>query len=314
MIKISDEIKVGAIALVTIVAFIWLYSFLKGQGLFSNTDKYHILYDDISGLEESSPVEVNGYKVGIVQDVKLLNDGSGKILVNISIEKGVILPEESTAEITTASLIAGMKIRLILGERDEYYINGDTIPGRLAVSIIDKVEYGFDPVIAKADSLLTNLNLFMISLNSILTPGFNENIKNTVDNLDSVSSGLADILMSREEEIQNFISDLSQFSSMLARNQGKLDTVISNFTAISDSLANHNISGTLTNLDNSIMETSRLLNNLNKGDGSAGKFMTDDSLYINLSNSLESLNILLTDLKENPGKYVHFSLFGGKQK
>jgi len=314
MIKISDEVKVGIIALITIVAFIWLYSFLKGQGLFSNTDKYHILYNDISGLEESSPVEVNGYKVGIVQDVRLLNDGSGKILVNISIEKGVNLPLESTAEITTASLIAGMKIKLKLGERVEYYKNGDTIPGRLAVSIIDKVEGGFDPVMAKADSLLTNLNLFMVSLNSIMTPGFNESIKNTVDNLDSVSSGLDEILESREKDILKFISDLSQFSSMLARNQWKLDTVFSNFTTISDSLASHNISGTLTKLDNSIMETSRLLDNLNKGEGSAGKLMTDDSLYINLSNSLESLNILLADLKENPGKYVHFSLFGGKQK
>jgi len=209
MIKISDEIKVGAVALVTIAAFIWLYSFLKGQGLFNNTDRYHIIYEEISGLEESSPVEVNGYKVGIVQDVKLLNDGSGKILVNISIDKGVLLPVKTVAEITTASLIAGMKIQLQLGNSGVFYSNGDTIPGRLAESIIDKVESGFDPLVLKTDSLISYLNIFMASLNSIMTPDFNNNLRSTVNNLDSISVGVDNILKSKEKEIELFIENLS---------------------------------------------------------------------------------------------------------
>jgi phospholipid/cholesterol/gamma-HCH transport system substrate-binding protein len=116
MKKLSNEVKVGAIALITIVAFIWLYNYLKGKNLFSSTATYYSVYEDVGGLTESNPVEINGYKAGVVQSINLINDKSGRLLVKLSIDKDYVIPENTVAEITTASLIAGMKIRLLFGD------------------------------------------------------------------------------------------------------------------------------------------------------------------------------------------------------
>ncbi|MEZ5000836.1 MAG: MlaD family protein [Bacteroidales bacterium] len=127
------------------------------ENVFSNTDRYTIIYDNVAGLGESSPVEVNGFKAGIVHHVRLVNDGSGLISVQISVLKDIRIPVGSVAEITTATLIAGMKIQMVMSESSEFYQNGDTIPEGVAISIFDKVlNPGFEPVMGKADSLLSN--------------------------------------------------------------------------------------------------------------------------------------------------------------
>ncbi|MEZ4998748.1 MAG: MlaD family protein [Bacteroidales bacterium] len=125
--KISHEVKVGGVALITIIAFILMFQFLKGTALFTSTDTYHIVYDNISGLTESNPVEINGYQAGVVQDVRLINDGSGRILVSLSVDRHFNIPKDTRAEITTATLIASMKIVLRMGESSEMCHNHDTI-------------------------------------------------------------------------------------------------------------------------------------------------------------------------------------------
>lgn len=314
MKKLSHEVRVGAIALIIIVLFIWLFSFLKGQNLFSSTDRYTIIYTNVAGLEESSPVEINGYKAGIVNHVKLMNDGSGRISVQISIIKDFKLPEESVAEITTATLIAGMKIRMLMSDRSTYYHSGDTIPGQVAISILDKVESNFEPVMGKVDSLITGLEKAVASFNLLLTNDFIEDLKLTGDNISGSTSSLRKIASETESTIPELIEGMNSFTMMLKNNTGKLENTITNLSSISDSISSADINGAINLLKTNLDETSKLLAGLNEGNGSAGKLINDDSLYINLSNSLKSLNELLIDLQENPKDYVHFSLFGGKQK
>ena len=127
MMKISNEVKIGGVALLTIAAFIYLYNFLKGTELFTSTDNYHIIYSNINGLEESNPVEINGFQAGVVQDIHLVNDGSGLLSVTISVDKDFNIPKGTKAEITTATLIAGMKIILRMGDSKEFCQNNDTI-------------------------------------------------------------------------------------------------------------------------------------------------------------------------------------------
>jgi len=314
MKKLSHEVRVGAVALITIVLFIWLFSFLKGENVFSNTDRYTVIYYDVAGLEESSPVEINGFKAGIVRHVNLMNDGSGRISVVISIIKDFRLPTGSVAEITTATLIAGMKIQMIMSESNSWYSSGDTIPGRVAISILDKVESNFEPVMVKVDSLISGLESAVSTLNILLTPEFMEDIRETGENMAMTTGSISKVAGQTEKSIPELVESMNSFAMMLENNTGKLDSTIGNISMISDSLAAADIAGTINNLKLTLEETSKLLAGLNDGKGSAGKIMTDDSLYINLSNSLKSLNELLIDLQKNPGDYVRFSVFGGKQK
>lgn len=314
MKKLSPEVKVGAITLVTIVLFIWLFSFLKGENLFSSTDRYIIIYENVAGLAESSPVEINGFKAGIVHEVKLVNDGSGRISVQISVLKDFRLPVGSVAEITTATLIAGMKIQMLMAESPTFYSSGDTIPGQVAVSIFDKVETSLDPVMVKIDSLVSGINQTISSLNQLMTPELIDDLRTTGNNIALTSGRIDNVLSKTEASIPELIAGMNSFSQMLKENSPDLDRAIGNISAITDSIAAADITGAVNNLRTNLSETAKLLGDLNEGTGSAGKILKDDSLYFNLSNSLKSLNELLIDLQENPGNYVHFSLFGGKQK
>jgi phospholipid/cholesterol/gamma-HCH transport system substrate-binding protein len=314
MKKISNEVKVGATALITILVFIWLYNFLKGKNLFSSTASYYVVYDQINGLTATNPVEINGYKAGVVQSINFINDKSGRLLVNLSVNKSFKLPENTVAEITTATLIAGMKIRLIFGKGPGVYSNGDTIPGRLAESILTKFQTDLDPIKDKLISMLTNLDSVLASINTIMTPEFSRNVRGSIANLNNTTRTLSEVLGSKEVELKSTLSDLAKFSRMLSDNSGNLSSTMANLKTISDTIAAADLSGTLTKLKATLQKTAEMIENLNKGKGSAGQLLTNDSLYINLTNSIGSLDLLLKDLKANPKRYVHFSLFGKKNQ
>ncbi|HPF02281.1 MAG TPA: MlaD family protein [Bacteroidales bacterium] len=310
--KISNEVKVGAIALVTIVAFIWLFNFLKGKDYFSKTAKYYAVYDKIGGLAESSPVEINGYKVGVVQSIDFIDATSGRLLVVFSVSKDFRLPKGTRAEVLPVSIIAGMKVQFLYGDGPGFHEYGDTLQGVLSESILTSLDEELQPVKEKITGLVDVIDSVITSINDILTPEFRNNLGGTMANLDNTTGSMARILGSKEQELKITLDNLTKFSDMLAGNTGKMNETFSNLESISDTLAASDLFNTIAGLKASLEKTSVLLGNLNEGKGSAGQLLTDDSLYVNLSNSLESLNLLLEDLKEHPGKYVHFSLFGRK--
>lgn len=312
MKKISNEVKVGVTALLTILAFIWLYNYLKGQDLFSSTASYYVIYDEIGGLTESNPVEINGYKAGVVQSIDFINDRSGRLLVKLSVNKSFSLPENTVAEVTTASLIAGMKIRLLFGEGPGIYVSGDTIPGRIAESILTTIENEIDPVKEKIEKMITSLDSVLSGINEIMTPEFTSDVRGSMASLSNTTKNIDEILSSRENELKAMLADMAKFTSVLSSNSDNLDSTLRNLSAISDTIAAADLYSTVMNLKSTLERTSLLVGGLNDGKGTAGQLFTNDSMYINLSNSLESLNLLLTDMKENPKRYVHFSLFGRK--
>jgi phospholipid/cholesterol/gamma-HCH transport system substrate-binding protein len=312
MKKISNEVKLGALAIITIVVFIWLYNYLKGKNLLSNKAHYYAVYNQINGLAGSSPVEINGYKVGVVQTINFLNDGSGRLLVKMSVGKGFSLPKNTVAEVTTATLIAGMKIRLVFGGGPGVYKNGDTIPGRLAESIITKFEDELVPLKEKVTGMINVLDSVLTGINDIMNPEFRKNIRNSMANLNHTTKSIDEIVGSKEAELKSMLADLSKFSKMLSDNSGKIGNTINNLQTISDTLAAADIYSTVMNLKTTLEKTSKLMDGMNKGKGTAGQLFTNDSLYIKMNNSISSLDLLLKDLKANPRRYVHFSLFGKK--
>ena len=310
--KISHEVKVGAVTLLTIAVFIWLFNFLKGKDFFRKTSYYYSVFDDIGGLSESSPVEINGFKVGIVQAVRLLDRTSGKLLVEYSVSNDFRLPVNSVAEIVPVSIIAGMKVQFRIGDGPGFYKVGDTIPGKLSKSIIVSIEEEFGPVKDKLLSLVAALDSVSVAVSKMLDPEFRNNIDGIVANLSSTTGSINNIVKTREADLKNTIANLSAFSQLLSDNSSNISSTLHNLRSISDTVEASGLNESLASLSTSLAETSKILENLNEGKGSAGQFLTNDSLYANLSASLESLNLLLQDMKAHPKRYVHFSLFGKK--
>ena len=310
MKKLSNEIKVGAVTLLTILVFIWLYNFLKGKDYFKSTNFYYSVYDKIGGLAESSPVEVNGYKVGVVQSIEFIDATSGKLLVIFSVSKDFKLPVNTVAEIVPVSLLGGMKVQFVYGNGQGFYNQGDTIPGHLATSMVDKVETELLPVKDNVSNLIVVLDSVIRSVDELMNDDFMKNLGGTMANLNNATGSLNNIIESKETELKSIIDNLNTFSGMLARNSAKMSGTLTNLEAISDTLAAADIYSSVMNLKASLEKASILMDNMNNGKGSAGQFLTNDSIYSNLNNSLASLNELLVDMKANPKRYVHFSVFG----
>lgn len=314
MKKLSNEVKVGAFALITLVAFLLLFNFLKGAAIFKSTDTYYIVYDNIAGLTKSNPVEINGYQAGVVHDVRLINDGSGKILVSISIDKNFNIPKDTKAEITTATLIAGMKIILRMGEKQEMCHNHDTLDGYVATSIIDRLSQTLSPLEGNISDMIIKLDSVITEINAVFTPGFSSGIRSTVDNVSKVTANLREITDKEKDALMGSMEDLKSFMAMLSASSSSLDTTIKNLAAVSDTVASFDLGSALASLKTSLVNLDDIVRGISQGEGSAGKLVKDENLYTNLSNTLSDLDLLLKDLKENPKKYVHFSLFGKNDK
>jgi len=312
MKKISREVMVGGFALITIVAFILLFNFLKGAAIFTSTDAYYIVYDNIAGLTESNPVEISGYQAGVVQDIRLINDGSGKLLVSISVDRNFNIPEGTKAEITTATLIAGMKIILRMGSSSEMLHNHDTLDGYVATSIIDRLSQTITPLEGNISGIIVKLDSVISAINGVFTPAFSNDIRSAVANVNNVTASLSEVTGSQKEALKSSIESLKEFTTMLSSNSASLDTTIKNLAAVSDTVASFDLGAALASLKSSLSNLDEIVKGISQGEGSAGKLVKDDNLYTNLNNTLADLDLLLKDLKENPKKYVHFSLFGKK--
>ncbi len=312
MKKISYEVKVGATTLLTIIIFIWLYTFLKGKDIFTNSAYYYTVYDNVGGLAESSPVEINGYKVGVVQSIDFVDAVSGKLLVAFSVSKEFKLPKNTVAEIVPISLLGGMKVQFVYGNGPGFYEYEDTIPGRVATDLMTTVENELLPLKDKISNLLVIVDSVITSVDDLMDENFRNNLAGTVENLNHTTKSLDKVISSKENELKSTLDNLSKFSKMLADNSKSMSGSIKNLEVITDTLAAADIYSTVTNLKASLEKATTMIGNMNEGKGSAGQFLTNDTLYTNLSESLGSLNVLLLDMKANPKRYVHFSIFGKK--
>ena len=313
MKKISNEVKVGATAIITLIVFIWLYNFLKGKDFFQNVAYYYTVYDKVGGLSESNPVEINGYKVGVVQSIDFLDATSGRLIVEFSVSRDFKLPKNTVAEIIPISPLGGMKVQFVYGNGPEFYAEGDTLPGTVAAGLLELIDKEFLPLKDKISGLIVTLDSITTSLDELMDDNFKDDLRGTINNLNNTTGSIERIVGSKESELKNTLENLDRFSRMLSENSEKMDNTFTNMERITDTLAAADIYGTIKNLKSSLEKTAVTLDNMNSGKGTAGQFMTNDTLYTNLSSSIESLNALLIDMKANPKRYVNFSLFGKKQ-
>lgn len=308
--KLYKEAKIGLIAIITIALFIWGYSFLKSRNIFKPRDSYYAVYDNIDGLIESSSVSLRGYKVGSVNTIKFDYKKSGKFIVKFSLEDRVRIPKNSVAQLISSSPISATKdMKLIFSNSNEYYEPGDTL-----LSGIDKGLSGvMDLLIKKAEVMLTSLDTSINSVNRVFDDSTRENLRKAIEDFGSVANSLHQSL-GENGDINESMKNLKSVSQNLKNNNQQLTNIIHNVSSLSDSLSKTEIKTMIANANHSLINADSILASIKDGEGSLGLLVNNDTLYYNLKNASESLNQLLKDLYAHPKRYVHFSIFGKKDK
>jgi len=308
--KINKEVKIGLIATVIIACFIWGFNFLRGKNILSSSDSYYAIYDNVDGLEEASPVYISGFQVGVVETVKLHKKYRDKIVVKFTIEEKIKLPQGTQAVIFPATLLAGKAIKLKLTDLQEFYQNGDTVTGILEVDLVSSLSEELLPVKNKIEDLVVSID----SVLTIFDSQRRNNLKNSLDNINTITVELSELLDSEQSKLAKILANVESISSNLKNNNEQITTILHNFASISDSIEQSDIKTTLLNANKTLAEFSEISKKINNGEGTIGMLINNDSLYVNLNNLAADLDSLVIDLNENPGKYVHFSLFGKKNK
>ncbi len=316
MMKIPKEAKIGFIGLITIAAFIWTFHFMKGKNILKYARTYTIIYNKIDGLEESGAVLLSGYKVGLVNEIHFLPDLSGRLSVHILLEEKFDLPLNTIAQIFSADLMGTKAIRLNLAESDEFHQPGDTLIGNIEGSLQEQVSIQMLPLKNKAENLILSIDSVLAVIQNIFNEDFRDNFSKsfehivaTISNLQRSTYTLDTLLTNKEGRLARIISNVESISANLRANNDELTNILKNFSSVSDSLASSDIKSTIENLDNTLALMNIILEDINAGKGSVGMLVKNDTLYYNLEAAVGELDKLLRDMRENPKRYIHFSVF-----
>ncbi|MBN1416423.1 MAG: MCE family protein [Bacteroidales bacterium] len=310
MKKISREVKIGFVSIITIGIMIWGWNFLKGINIFKSTDTYYAVFNDIQGLIESGVVILNGYKVGNVGSIRFNKDDINRIVVEINLEERVKLPLNTVLLIKSSSLVSGIKdLKLIPGEGPGFHTSGDTLIAATEQDLSEVIGHIKD----KADIVLIRLDSTLAGVNEVLDVSTRLHLKSTLSNL---NSSVADLSKSLEEggSLNNSFENLASVTGNLKNNNENLTQTLQNLSSISDSIKKADIKAVVEKADQTFEKLDITITKIKNGEGTAGKLISNDSIYNNLNSALFSLDSLLIDLKEHPKRYVHFSVFGRKDR
>lgn len=313
--KITREVKVGLVFLASIAIFIWGFNFLKGTSLFTGKRLIYAVYDKVDGLDKANKVKVNGLNIGQVSDLKFM-EGSSKIVAEFYIKNDIEIPRNSIARIYSTDLLGSKAVEILLGNSGEFVVSGDTLQSDMESSLKDQLSEEVEPLKKKALVLINSVDSVMMVIQSIFNENTRsslasslENIRNTLDNLESASSNIDTLLISEKSRVHNIMANIETITKNLKDNNENVNRILGNFAALSDSLNDADIPQTLRDASEAVNNLKVISAKINSGEGTLGQLITNDSLYLELNNSMSSLNLLLEDIRLNPKKYVKLSLF-----
>jgi len=305
-LKLTREIKTAILVIISILLFIWGYSFLKGKNLFDTSNKLFVVYENVAGLAPSAPVTLNGLTIGKVNAINIKTDG--KLLVELSITNDFPISKSSIAEIYDSGLVGGRQIAIKPNLTDTNYTkSGDFLQASSKLGLADALAQQLEPLQSKLQLVLENANLLFTNVNEVLDANTKQNLKGSIAELNKTLSEFS----VASKSINELIADnKSKLNSTLTN----FDKTSSNFAKMSDSLAKANLGQTVKNLEKTLANVDKLMAEMEQGKGTLGKLMKDETMYNNFSNSSKELELLLQDLRLHPTRYVNVSLFGKKEK
>ncbi|HMR46893.1 MAG TPA: MlaD family protein [Bacteroidia bacterium] len=308
--KISNEVKVGIAFTLTIAGFFWGMNFLKGTDLFSTSNKYYVVYDDVNGIVKSNPVIMNGFKIGQVDKIVYAEDKSGRLIVTLRVDDNVFIPKSSNAVIVSSDLLGSKAIELEMSEDKTPAKNGDTLVGNVQSGLTDQIK----PLKSKAEGLVTSLDSLSFALTQLINERSRSSLNNIFANLEHTTEGLDKMVNNSNSKLNSMLANIDGVAGNLNNKQSDINGILKNVNSLSDSLSRLQLNLTIEKLNKTIAELNSVLGKIDNSQGSLGKLVNDDSLYNNLNSASANLDKLLIDLKANPGRYVNISVFGKKNK
>ncbi|MCK5823665.1 MAG: MCE family protein [Bacteroidales bacterium] len=316
ILKISEHTKIGFIVVVSSLILIFGINFLKGKNYFVEENYYFAIYDRIDGLTESNPVLINGYKVGQVREIKFLPDNSGRLAVKIVVSKEFKLPKNTTARIFSSDLMGTKEIALIFDKSEDYHNIGDTLFADIEGSLTEQVSVQMLPLKKKAEDLMQEMEKAIEVVKYVFNEKTRDNlnksfasIKSAVYNLEHSSNTLDTIVTSEKGKLERIFSNVESISQNLKDNNEQITKIINNFSAISDTILQSEIASTILNAHKALTEINVIVDKINKGEGTMGMLINNDTLYNHIEDASYNINRFVEDLRINPKRYVHYSLF-----
>ena len=313
--KIANETKVGILAAFSIALLIIGYNFLKGNAIFSNDTILYAKYSRVDGLGVSKPVLINGFQIGRVDKLQLQSDGS--IVATLNIDGQYDIPANSIARLESTDLLGSKAIIMVLGNANVFAKDGDTLNANVEKNIMEAVQ----PVQKKAELIIDKMDSILTSVNTILNPDFQNNVNKsfnsiaaTLGSLESTSKKIDGLVGTEGSRISAILANAESISSNLKNNNVKINSILNNLATVSDQVAAANFKQTIDNANKAVSELESVVGKVNNGKGSLGLLINDRQMYDNLNSASKNLDNLVIDLKENPKRYVHFSIFGGGKK
>ena len=298
--KLTKEIKIALVAIVGILVMYFGINFLKGMNLFSTNNAYYMTFDDIQGLGASTPIYADGYKVGTVDGLEYDYKENGPIKVKVDINKDLRIPQGSKAEIVK-DLMGNLQVNLLLANNPRERVEpGGVIPGAVNGGMMDKAA-NLIPVVEK---MLPKLDSILTSVNALLA---DPALAASLHNVETITSNLT----VSTRELNTLMAGLNkQVPGMVRKANGVLD----NTNRLTANLASLDVQGTLSKVNQTLESAHQFTEKLNSNQGSLGLLMNDTKLYDNLTSTMSHADSLVIDLKAHPKRYVHFSVFGRKDK
>lgn len=306
--KISREVKTGILVLLGIILLYYGFNYLKGRDLFNSSLTFYTEYENVEGLVPSTPVTINGLSVGKVTSIDFKGDGSGKLKIKFLVDSEFEFSKNSSAELYETGLIGGKAIAIVPAfDGAEKAKNNDILKGSIKAGLSELVNQRLTPLQEKIEVMMVGADDLLANLNDVFDDKTKANLRASIAGLNDVminfkttSNSLNTLLVNNEEKLSNTLSNV--------------DNISSNLSKTSEQLANSNLDETIKSLETTIQNFNSISNKIKNGEGSIGKLMEDDGLYNNLEGASLQLEQLLEDMKLNPKRYVHFSLFGKKPK
>lgn len=298
--KYAREIKVGVLAVVCIFLLFFGFNFLKGVNIFSSMYSFHGVYDNIHGLEEQAPVLIRGYKVGQVDKIHYDFTKDSAFIVDVSINRDIDLPRGTQMVLVADGLLGSMAIELQLPATysDNLCKSGETLPTTYIPGLVENLQVN---LLASLENTIDGVDSLVNQLNGQLA---NDHLANTLANVDNISSDLTTVSHDLKGLMRNQVPQIVS----------NADTAVHSIKLIAADINRADISGTVARVDSAVAQVNTTLADINSDNGTLGLLLHDKSLYMNIDATVVSADSLLTDLKANPKRYVHFSLFGQKDK
>jgi len=330
-LKLSNEVKVGILATISLVVLFFGYNYLRGKGVFTTENVFYAEYSKVDGLLAANPVLMNGLQVGIVENIYLKEDGSGKIIVSFTVNPDIQINEQATATITSTGLLGDKGVNLVIPPLENktkanFLASGDTIKGIAEVALTDMALNEITPIKEKVENMLATLDSTLVAVNYLLRSsemietinGLSrsvESVQNSFENIDGILGNVNDFTETDLKKIGGILTNTEDITTGLKSSLVRVDGLVSSAEKVTNNISKleleqtvNTVNETLATANGALAQVTTITEKINSGEGSIGLLFNDDELYNNFTIASNDLDKLLVDFKANPKRYVGLSL------